>query len=171
VEDVHAVLDQLVGGDLLRVLAFLHEAAFQAVLDVGQLDAAVADRAAAVAVEDGGGGAFGGADFVGVAEEQALVAAVVGDEFDVGRDLGLALDQAGDGGAEAGGEAAGSEEGDFFGTGGGGAHGERESALNLSGSRANGKVGNSGRAETDKKARPGRGGPCGLGAGREMDRV
>jgi hypothetical protein len=68
-----------------------------------------------VAVEDRGGGALGGADLVGVAEEEALVAAVVGDDLDVGGDFGVALNEAADGGAEAGGEAAGGEEGDFFG--------------------------------------------------------
>ena len=81
-------------------------------------------------MEDGGGGAFGGADLVGIAEEKAFVAAAVGDDFDVGRDFGIALDEAADGGAEAGGEAASSEEGDFFGSGDWrGAHGKRHEAV------------------------------------------
>ena len=125
-EDIDAVLDELVGGDFLRVLAFFHQAALHAVFDVGEFDAAVADGAAAVLVENRSGGAFGGADLVGVAEEEALVAAVVGDELDVGRDFGVALDEAADGGAEAGREAAGGEEGDFFRTGGTGGSCHRE---------------------------------------------
>ena len=51
-----------------------------------------------------------------IAEEEALVAAVVGDDFDVGGDFGVAFDEAADGGAEAGREATGGEEGDFLGT-------------------------------------------------------
>ena len=116
VENVDAVLDELVGGGFLRVLALLDEAALHAVFDVGEFDAAVADGAAAVAMEEGGGGALGGADFVAVAEEEAFVAAAVGDEFDVGRDFGVTLNESADGGAEAGREATGGEEGDFLGT-------------------------------------------------------
>ena len=54
VEHIHAVLDELVRGDFLRIIAFLDEAAFHAVLDVGELHTAVADGAAAVVVEDVG---------------------------------------------------------------------------------------------------------------------
>jgi hypothetical protein len=43
VEDVDAVFDELVGGDLLRVFALFHETTFDAVFDVGEFDAAVAD--------------------------------------------------------------------------------------------------------------------------------
>ena len=42
---------ELLGGDLERVLALLDQAALHAVGDVGELDAAVADGAAAVAVQ------------------------------------------------------------------------------------------------------------------------
>ena len=48
VQHVHAVLHQLVGSDLERILARLDQTALHAVLDVRELHAAVADRAAAV---------------------------------------------------------------------------------------------------------------------------
>ena len=51
VQDVDAVAAQLLGGDVQRVLALLDEAALHAVLDVGELDPAVADRAAAERVQ------------------------------------------------------------------------------------------------------------------------
>ncbi|OQB95837.1 MAG: hypothetical protein BWX86_01059 [Verrucomicrobia bacterium ADurb.Bin122] len=116
VEDVHAVLDELFGGDLLRVLAFLHETALHAVFHVGELHAAVADGAAAVAVQHMGIGTHFGRDLVAVAEQEAFIAAAVGDDFDVGRDLGVALDEATDGGAEAGGEATSREKCNFLGS-------------------------------------------------------
>ena len=50
-EHVDAILDQLVGGDFLRVLAFLDQAALHAVLDVGEFDPAVADGRAAEAMQ------------------------------------------------------------------------------------------------------------------------
>ena len=52
VEDRDAVAGQLLGRDLERVLPLLDQAALHAVGDVGQLDAAVAERRAAVPVQD-----------------------------------------------------------------------------------------------------------------------
>ena len=43
VQNRNTILHELVGGDLLRVLAFLHEAALDAVLHVGELDSAVSN--------------------------------------------------------------------------------------------------------------------------------
>ena len=60
----------------------------------------------------------------GLAGEQAGVAVAVGDDPHVGRDLGVALDQAADGGGEAGREAAGGEHGN-----GGDGHRQRISGL------------------------------------------
>ena len=51
VQHLDAVLDELVRRNTLRVLALSHEAALDAVLDVGHLDARVADGGAAVEVE------------------------------------------------------------------------------------------------------------------------
>src|SRR5690606_9864901 len=54
VQDGHAVGRQLAGRHLEGGFAFLDEPALHAVLHVGELDAAVLDRAAAVLVEDVG---------------------------------------------------------------------------------------------------------------------
>ena len=43
VQNVHAIFHQLVSGDFLRIFAVFDETAFDAVLDVGEFDAAVAD--------------------------------------------------------------------------------------------------------------------------------
>jgi len=126
VQHVHAVLHQLVGRDPLRVLPLADESALQAVFHIGQLHPAVADGAAAVAVQDAGCGPFSRADLVAFAQQEALVAGTVGDELDIRRELGVALDQPADGGAEAGGQAPGSEEGDFLGTRGQ-VHGDKRS--------------------------------------------
>ena len=51
VQDVDTVLGELLGRDVERVLALLDEPAPDAVGDIGELDARVADRAATVPVE------------------------------------------------------------------------------------------------------------------------
>lgn len=114
VEDIDAILDQLISSDLLRILAFFDKTALDAVLDVGEFDAAVADGGAAELMENRGIGA----DDIGyrdrVAEQQAFVAAAVADDFDGGIDLGIAFNEAGDGAVEAGGQASGGKNGNFF---------------------------------------------------------
>ena len=82
VEDLDAVADELVGRDALRVLALLAQAALHAVLDVGHLDARVADRRAAVEVERLRGRADARRDDDRLAEEEALVAVGVADDLD-----------------------------------------------------------------------------------------
>ena len=91
--------------------ALLDQAALDAVLDVGQLHAAVADRAAAEAVQQVRAPAHLVGDLHRVAGEQAGIPALVGDEPDVRRNLGVALDEAHSRG-QAGGEPAGGEHGD-----------------------------------------------------------
>ena len=54
VQDVDPVAAQLLGGHVQRVLPGLDEAALDAVLDVGELDPAVADRAAPERVQPSG---------------------------------------------------------------------------------------------------------------------
>ena len=93
VQDVDAVALELLGGDVERVLALLDQAALDAVLDVGQLHAAVADRAAAEAVQQVRAPAHLVGDLHRVAGEQAGIPALVGDEPDVRRNLGVALDE------------------------------------------------------------------------------
>jgi len=99
VKDVHAVLDELVGRDFLRIFALLHQTAFDAVLDVGQLDAAVADRGTAEAVQQMGFFPDFRGDGIRIALQQALIAAVVGDDFNARVDFSVALDQTADSGA------------------------------------------------------------------------
>ena len=112
VQDVDAVAAQLLGRDVKRVLPGLDEAALDAVLDVGELDPAVADRAAAEGVQPVRCRPHLVGHFDGFAGEQAGVAVAVGDDPHVGRDLGVALDQTADGGREARREAARGEHGD-----------------------------------------------------------
>ncbi len=112
VQDVDAVLAQLLGGHLQRVLALGDQAALDEVLRVGQLDAGVADRGAAEAVQDASVLASFFVDDDVVAGEQAVVAVLVGDDLDLGSDLVVALDEATDGGGQTRGEAAGGEQGD-----------------------------------------------------------
>ena len=80
------------------VLALFHQAALHAVGDIRQLDAAVADRAAAVLVEDAGLGPDLGADKHRLAEEQAFIATQVAKDLRVRRERGVALYQTSYGG-------------------------------------------------------------------------
>ena len=107
VEDIDAVFDHLLSGDLLWVLAFLDESAFDAVFDIGQFDAAIADGAAAVLVEDGGVCADFWGDLDAIAEEESFVAAAVADDFNRWVDFGVAFDEGGYGTGQAGSEATG----------------------------------------------------------------
>ena len=111
VQDVDTVAAQLLGGHVQRVLPGLDEAALDAVVDVGELDPAVADRAAPERVQPSGGRPHLVGHLHGIAGEQAGVAVAVGDDPHVRRDLGVPLDQAADGGGEAGREAACGEHG------------------------------------------------------------
>ena len=112
VQDVDAVALELLGGDVERVLALLDQAALDAVLDVGQLHPAVADRAAAEAVQQVRAPAHLVGDLHRVAGEQAGIPARVGDEPDVRRNLGVALDESAHSRGQAGREPAGGEHGD-----------------------------------------------------------
>jgi hypothetical protein len=112
VQDVHVVGAQLLGGGGKRSLALLDQSPLEAVGVVGELDPAVADRAAAELVQDRGLGAGLGVDDEAVAGEQAVVAVPVGDDLDVGGDLVVALDERSDGGGQAGGVAPGGQQGD-----------------------------------------------------------
>ena len=111
VQHVDAVGGQLVGRDLERVLALGDQPALDEVRRVGQLDPAVAERAAAEAVQQ----VRVPADLVGhrdrAAGEQAGVAVEVADDLHVGGDLGVPLDQAADRGRQAGREPPGRQHG------------------------------------------------------------
>ena len=97
---------------LQRVDALGDQAALDEVLGVGELDARVADRGAAKVAQDARVLTALLVDNDVVAGEQAVVAVLVGDDLDVGGDLGVALDEVADGGGQAGGEAARGEQGD-----------------------------------------------------------
>ena len=111
VQNLHLVLDQLVGRDALRVLPVLDEAALDAILHVSQLHARVANRRAAVKLESPGRSADVGRHRDRVAHEQALVAVDVADDLGVRVLVGVLSDQATDRRRQAGRKAAGGEEG------------------------------------------------------------
>ena len=92
VKDVNAVLYELVGRDLERILALLDETALDAVLDVRQLHAAVADRRAAVLRQHKGVLAHLGRNGDRLALEEPHVAVDVTDHFDVRRLLAVFVD-------------------------------------------------------------------------------
>ena len=96
-EDVDAVLDELVGRDLLGVFALLDEAALDAVLDVGELDAAVADAAASEEGEVEGVLADGGRHLDAFALQEAGVAVDVADDLHFRRLLRVGVDEVADG--------------------------------------------------------------------------
>ena len=111
VEHVDAVLDELLRGDVQGVLTLLHQAALDAVRDVGELDARIADRRAAVLVEQPCLGAHLVGDDDAVAAQQSPVAVLVRDDLDLWRDLGVPLNQPANGGRQTGGEASCGEQG------------------------------------------------------------
>ena len=117
VEDVDTVAPQLLGRDGQRVLARLDEPSLDAVVDVGELDPAVADGTAAERVKPMGVRPHLVGHLGGFAGKQAGIAVAVGDDPSVRCDLGVALDQAADGGGQAGGKAARGEHGNCDGHG------------------------------------------------------
>ena len=96
-----------------RILTFFDQAAFHAVLDVGQLDSTVPNRATSEIVKQvrllhhilWEGHAL--------AEKQALVAIEIADQFGVRADLRILLYQSANGGREARGEATSGEKSDL----------------------------------------------------------
>ncbi len=117
VQDVHAVLDELLGRDFLRVLALLHESALHAVLHVRELHAGVADGGAAERVERGDVLANRRSHFDRLAFKQPLVAGDVADDLDLGICLCVFLDERGYCRGEAWGESPGRQYrnlADFF---------------------------------------------------------
>ena len=101
-----AILDELIGRDLEGIFALLHETALDAVLDVRELNAAVADRGSAVTGEN----ERVLADLVGdgnrLALEKTHITVDVTDHLDVGVLLVVFIDKKTDRRAEARGETA-----------------------------------------------------------------
>src|SRR5438067_10482663 len=105
-QDIDVVAAELFRDDVERVLARLDEAALHAIRDVGELNPAVADGAAAERMQPSGDRANLVGHLDGISDEEAGVAVAVGDDADVRRNLGVALDQPADGGGKAGSKAA-----------------------------------------------------------------
>ena len=114
VQHVHAVLDQLVGGDLLRVLSFLDESALHAIFHVSELDAAVADGAAAVLHQRLPILAHRGGHLEALALQQAHVAVHIAEDLYLRRLARVGFDQVADGGAQAGRQTAGRQNANFL---------------------------------------------------------
>jgi hypothetical protein len=113
-EDGDAVFGQLLGRDPERVLPFLDQPALDAVGGVCELDAAVADGRATVAVQQICSLAHLRRDDDRVTEQDALVAGPVGDQLDVGSHVAISPDQTADRGREAGSEPTGGEQSGFL---------------------------------------------------------
>ena len=95
-----------------RILPRLDQATLHAVRRIGELDPAVADRAAAEAVQQVGARPHLRRDGKAPAREQAGIATDVADDLDVGRERAVFLDQRADRRGEAGSQAAGGKDGD-----------------------------------------------------------
>src|SRR5699024_577534 len=86
------------------------QAALDEVLRVGELHAGVADGGAAEVVQQTGLRTHLVVHDEELTGEQPPVAVLVGDDLDVGHQLGVPLDEAADGGGQAGGVATGGQE-------------------------------------------------------------
>src|SRR6185312_9677562 len=80
VEDVDPVPAQLLGRHVQRVLPRLDQTSLDAILDVGELDPAVADGGAAERVQAPGHRAHFGGHFHGIAGEQPRISVAVGND-------------------------------------------------------------------------------------------
>ena len=113
VQDGNAVFRQLIGSDFQRILTFFHQPTLHAVGDIRQLDTTVAKWTAAVAMQQ--------VRLIPnllsyrnrIAKQQALIAAAIADQLDLGRDFAVTLNQATNGGRQARRQSTGSEHGDF----------------------------------------------------------
>ncbi len=114
VENGDAVIRKAFGGDPQRVVAFLDEAALDAVGGVGELDTAVPDRRAAIAVQQRRLFTHLTGDLDAVAEQYALVAGLIGDDIELRRNVAVAFDEAADGGGKTGCEASGGQHCNFL---------------------------------------------------------
>jgi len=102
---------ELLGRHFQRILPRLDEPALDAILDVGELDPAVADRAATECVQPPGIGANLVRDLDRFSRQQSGIAVEIGDDPHPGRNRGVALDQPGDGRRQARREAPGGKHG------------------------------------------------------------
>ncbi len=113
-KDVHAILDELIGRHLERILSLTDEAALHAVLDIGKLDAGVADRRATVLGEDERVLAHLIGNRNGIALQKTHVAVDVADHLNLRRFLRILVDEEPDGTGETRSETTRREECDFL---------------------------------------------------------
>lgn len=114
VQHVNTVFGELLSSHLEWVFTFLDQAPLCAVCDIGQFDAAVADRTAAVFMQGGGVCADFFCNVDVVSQKEALVAAAVANDFNGGIELCIALNQSADCGRKAGGQTTGREDRHFL---------------------------------------------------------
>ncbi|MOA07758.1 hypothetical protein D3C78_1274750 [compost metagenome] len=114
VENGDAVGRQPVSGDAQRIVAFLDQTALGAIGGIGELDAAVADRRAAVTVQQMRLFPHVFVDFDAVTQKYALITRAVSDDVDLGRNVAVTLDQAAHGRRETGRKATRGQHCDFL---------------------------------------------------------
>ncbi len=95
-QDRHPIGGEPVSCNLQRVLAFLDKAPLHAVRSIGQLDAAVANWGTAIAVKQMRLFTHVLVDFDSIAKQQSLIARAVGNQLDLWRDIGIALNETAD---------------------------------------------------------------------------
>lgn len=114
VQDGDAVRREPLGRHPQRVFAFFDEAALDAICSIRQLDAAVADRRSAVAMQHVGLLAHLRGDRNTVGQQEALIAGSIGDQLDFRRNVRIAFDQPANRGRKAGREPACGQHCDFL---------------------------------------------------------
>ena len=110
-QDIDAILAQLLGSESKRIDAFFNEAARHKVLRVGQLDARVTDRRTAELTQNR---CVTTSFFINdnvVAGEQAMVAILVKNDLNFGSDLSVALNEITNSGRKTRGKATSGQEG------------------------------------------------------------
>ena len=113
-ENGDAVSRQPVSRDAQRIVAFLDQTALGAIGCVGELDAAVADRRAAVSVQQMRLFPHIPGYLDTVTQKHALITRAVSDDVDLGRDVAVTLDQAAHGRRETGRKATRGQHCDFL---------------------------------------------------------
>ena len=90
---IDAVLYELIGCDFLRVLSFTDQSTLDAVFNISQLNSAISDGRSTKAVKKGRLASNLRINLNGVAEKKAFIATSIGDNFNRGINLVVALNQ------------------------------------------------------------------------------
>ena len=107
VQDINAILHQLVGRDLLRIFAFLDKTALDAILDVGKFDAGIADSAATELKKIKCTGTNLTVDLYRFALQQTLITVEIANDLDFRVGLCVFVNEAANSGTQARGKASG----------------------------------------------------------------